>query len=181
MSLRSPDNPKELRTALHTFYEEYAHGTVNFPRIRLVGDPESVEGLPRKTQPIARALIHAWDEIDTERGAHRGLVDFQLKNPNEQLLSGTGGMILGRAGRNALDVSILTPVNGDIKVAHTLVGPRPVKELFLENACIELGDDGRVNAGIPDKNMSPQLEALLNIGGLPLRLTTFTREEAGAA
>lgn len=183
MFLRSPNNAKELRTALHTFYEEYAQGTVNFPRVRLVrSNPEEIEELPRKTRPIARALVKAWDGIDAERTAHSGLVDFHRENPHELLLKGVGrGMVLGAAGRNALDMSIFTPVEEGFAIQHVLIGPRPVREGFLREANIELADGRIVDAGIFSGNLKPDIEIPLMVGDVPIRITHFDVQPAQAA
>lgn len=182
MSLRNPDNPKEFRTALHTFYEEYAHGTVNFPRIRLAGDPERVEDLPKKTRSIARTLIRTWDGIDAERDAHRGLVRFHKENPHELLLKGAGrGMVLGAAGRNALDMTLFTPIEDGFAIQHTLIGPRPVREGFLDTAEIQLGDGRIVDAGIFSGDLKPDVEVPLMIGDVLVRVTHFDGTPAQAA
>jgi hypothetical protein len=175
MSLRSPDNPKEFRTALHTFYEEYAQGTVNFPRIRLVGNPDKVEGLPRKTRPIARTMIKAWNEIDAERATHRALVQFHRENPHDTLLNGTGnGMVIGNAGRNALDLTLFTPVEGGFATHSMLVGPRPVKEGFLREAKMELVDGRMVDAGIFTGDLQPDLEIPFTVGDVSVHITHFS-------
>lgn len=166
MNLRSPKGPKELRTAMHAAYEAYARGEVNFPRILVVGNEEEISDLPRKSQPITTALFKTWERINAGRDTHRELVEFHRANPHEAVANGYGkGAVLNAIGENALALTLFIPVNGVITEESRLIGPRSIREEFLEHFDVELADGRLIERGGFDGVPPPDLEIDLPING----------------
>ena len=100
---------------MHASYEAYARGEVNFPRILIVGEPEELKALPKKTQAIATALHGAWQRIEAGKATHHALVDYHRKNPHEALVKGYGkGIVFKFIGENALALTLFIPVEGGV-------------------------------------------------------------------
>jgi hypothetical protein len=162
------------------FYEQYARSEVMFPRVRLDIGAEEVEELPRKTRPIARALIGAWDTIDTERATHKGLVSFHINNPSKEFSEGKGrGIIVGSAGKNAVEYTVLAPLGDVFELKHELVGPmRPSeREAFLTEMGIPLADgrilEGHAALGHLENGPEPDVNLSVMIGEVPMRIVHF--------
>jgi hypothetical protein len=167
MSLRNPSNPQEMRRLLHTVYEPYAQGIVSFPRARVTGDLESV---PKRTQPIAKALIDAWAEIDDGREIHQALVRHVLKDPRAALTDAEGktgrGMVVSKIGRNSLTEVIFTPVfeRGIVVLETNAIGPRSAVDEYLAQHSVTLSDGRTITAGGFDEGQNPDIMFPVQVG-----------------
>lgn len=104
-------DPKYVRQVMQTSYERYIDGTDMLPRVGF--SPEATaERFPRKTQPIAAALLRAWGIINQDRdyfdSATRSLVaKARHKNIESEELY---GISIVRIGLNAVKMGTVTAI-----------------------------------------------------------------------
>ncbi len=130
MAYPSMRNPREVRSHLHTVYNDYVHGDTLFPRWRLKIAPEA---LPKKTQEIAGRLALAWSEIDLDRRYFESAA-MAMGQTLKAEFDASGGeearsvLVVTNCGRNALRMGVLR-VEGGTPTLRISTWPRG---LFLE-------------------------------------------------
>ena len=141
MSFINPRDPREVRAAVHTGYERYAQGIDMFPRLRIAG---SADLFPRKTQPIAAALIGAWDRIDEDNAyfedASRAVVRTAVEN-HQRGIEYEAMLVITQVGRNCVK---LTSVSQGEQQPEASIGVFDRADFVEQFDGVEIqGTDGR--------------------------------------
>lgn len=104
-------NPAETRRDIQTAYDRYMNGVDRFPKIKIF-DSALVEELPRKTQPVATALVRAWERIDCDEAWWEEAVAIMGLKTRDMLNRGAFTAPISamtRVGRNVVRVGIISP------------------------------------------------------------------------
>lgn len=147
MAMRPLDRyePEYVRQVMHTSYDRYVDGTDRLPRLGF--SPEAtVERFPRKTQPIAVALLRAWGIINQDRDYFESATNsivVAAKRHNNVLDEPFSGMSIVRIGLNAVKMAIVYGIPMQEPQVEIIEGRR---DEFIEEfggKVIELsGDEG---------------------------------------
>jgi hypothetical protein len=101
---RDPHTPEDVRTVLQVMYDRYTTGADLFPRVRYLSDPEA---LPKKTRPLAAALLRAWDVINEDREFFEASLLHCVGATKGTEHTGARRAVITRIGKNAVNLGIV--------------------------------------------------------------------------
>lgn len=103
-------SPECTRRDIQSAYERYVLGIDRYPRIKIEGT--EIDKLPKKTQPVASALIRAWERIDCDEAWWKDVLDIMgisLKHRVENGVFNNPISAFSRVGRNVVRVGVISP------------------------------------------------------------------------